>query len=115
MGRREWSEGRGGQIHSYVCRVHEFCIQLVKLLPAVCVCVCLSVQLIAAGVLDKRDYPGFTEESGILPDKDDDGSDDDYEVELVEEEPAFLRGQTKLTANVSPVRIVKVRLCTVLL
>ena len=81
----------------------------------VCVCVCVCVQLIAAGVLDKRDYPGFTEESGILPDKDDDGSDDDYEVELVEEEPAFLRGQTKLTANVSPVRIVKVCLCTVLL
>ena len=77
---------------------------------SVCLSVCPSDQLIAAGVLDKRDYPGFTEESGILPDKDDDGSDDDYEVELVEEEPAFLRGQTKLTANVSPVRIVKVPL-----
>lgn len=81
-----------------------------------CLCVCPSVrpsvQLIAAGVLDKRDYPGFTEESGILPERDDEGSDDDYEVELVEEEPPFLRGQTKLTANVSPVRIVKVPLCS---
>ena len=37
-----------------------------------------------------------------------DDSDDEVEVELVDEEPPFLRGQTKLTVNVSPVKIVKV-------
>jgi ATP-dependent RNA helicase DHX8/PRP22 len=58
-------------------------------------------------VLDKRDYPGFNEDTGILPDEDDPGSDEDVEVEIVEEEPAFLRGQTKLTMSHSPVRIVK--------
>ena len=68
----------------------------------------LFTQLIAAGVLDKRDYPGFSEDTGILPDDDDPGSDEDVEVEIVEEEPAFLRGQTKLTMSHSPVRIVKV-------
>ena len=68
----------------------------------------LFLQLISAGVLDKRDYPGFSEDTGILPDDDDPGSDEDVEVEIVEEEPAFLRGQTKLTMSHSPVRIVKV-------
>lgn len=65
-------------------------------------------QLIAAGVLDKKDYPGFNEETGILPDEDDPGSDEDVEIELVEEEPVFLRGQTKFSVHHSPVKIVKV-------
>ncbi|XP_022791850.1 ATP-dependent RNA helicase DHX8-like [Stylophora pistillata] len=62
-------------------------------------------QLISAGVLDKADYPDFDEETGILP-KDDD-SDEDIEIEIVDEEPAFLRGQTKLSVSMSPVKIVK--------
>lgn len=62
-------------------------------------------QLISAGVLDKADYPDFDEETGVLP-KDDD-SDEDIEIELVDEEPAFLRGQTKLSVAMSPVKIVK--------
>ncbi len=66
-------------------------------------------QLISAGVLDMRDYPGFNEETGILGDEDEEaGSDEDVEVDLVEEEPAFLRGQTKQTLQLSPVKIVKV-------
>ena len=65
--------------------------------------------MIAAGVLDKEDYPGFNEETGILQDDDDEeGSDEDVEIDLVEEEPPFLRGQTKQTLQLSPVRIVKV-------
>ncbi|XP_019857665.1 PREDICTED: ATP-dependent RNA helicase DHX8-like [Amphimedon queenslandica] len=63
-------------------------------------------QLIAAGVLEKSDYPGFDEETGILPD-DDEGSDEDIEIELVDEEPWFLRGQTKYSVSHSPVKIVK--------
>jgi len=62
-------------------------------------------QLISAGVLEKGDYPDFDEETGILP-KDDD-SDDEIEIELKEEEAPFLQGQTKLTVNVSPIKIVK--------
>ncbi|XP_065666929.1 ATP-dependent RNA helicase DHX8 isoform X2 [Hydra vulgaris] len=62
-------------------------------------------QLISAGVLDKADYPDFDEETGILPKEDDE--DDEVEIELVEEEPPFLQGQTKLTINVSPIKIVK--------
>lgn len=62
-------------------------------------------QLIAAGVLDKADYPDFDEETGILPKHDD--SDEEIEIELREEEPPFLQGQTKLSINVSPIKIVK--------
>ena len=65
-------------------------------------------QLIAAGVLDITDYPGFNEDTGILPDNEDPGSDEDVDIELVEDEPAFLRGQTKLSMCHSPVKIVKV-------
>lgn len=36
--------------------------------------------------------------------------DQDVEIDLVEEEPPFLRGQTKWTLNMSPVRIVKVNI-----
>lgn len=35
-------------------------------------------------------------------------SDENIDVELVEEEPPFLRGRTKHTMNLSPVKIVKV-------
>ena len=67
-------------------------------------------QLISAGVLDKADYPGFNEETGILGDEDEEaGSDEDVEIDLVEDEPPFLRGQTKQTMQMSPVKIVKVR------
>lgn len=65
-------------------------------------------QLIAAGVLEKSDYPGFNEETGMLPPDDDAGSDEDVEVEVVEDEPVFLRGQTKFSVHHSPVKIVKV-------
>ena len=36
-------------------------------------------------------------------------ADEEIEIELLEEEAAFLQGQTKLSVNVSPVKIVKVR------
>lgn len=60
-------------------------------------------------MLDKRDYPGFNEETGIMPGEDEPGSDEDIEVDLVEDEPMFLRGQTKVSLSHSPVKIVKVR------
>lgn len=35
-------------------------------------------------------------------------TDEDIEIEIVDEEPAFLRGQTKLSVSMSPVKIAKV-------
>ncbi|XP_014034566.2 ATP-dependent RNA helicase DHX8 isoform X1 [Salmo salar] len=63
-------------------------------------------QMIAANVLSKEEFPDFDEETGILP-KIDDEEDQDLEIELVEEEPPFLRGHTKQSMDMSPVKIVK--------
>ncbi|XP_058477789.1 ATP-dependent RNA helicase DHX8-like [Solea solea] len=63
-------------------------------------------QMIAANVLPREEFPEFDEETGILP-KVDDEEDEDVEIDLVEEEPPFLQGQTKWTLNLSPVKIVK--------
>ncbi|XP_034415247.1 ATP-dependent RNA helicase DHX8-like [Cyclopterus lumpus] len=63
-------------------------------------------QMIAANVLPKEEFPEFDEETGILP-KIDDDEDQELEIDLVEEEPPFLRGQTKFSTNMSPVKIVK--------
>ncbi|KAF0989303.1 hypothetical protein HZS_1471 [Henneguya salminicola] len=62
-------------------------------------------QLIAAGVLEKSEYPDFDEDTGILPQ--DVNSDEDLEIELKEEEPPFLKGQTKYSIDVSPIKIVQ--------
>lgn len=62
-------------------------------------------QLIAAGVLDPTEHPDFDEETGVMPQVDE-GDDEDIEIELVEEEPPFLSGQTR-NVDLSPVRIVK--------
>lgn len=61
-------------------------------------------QLISAGVLDSKDYPNI--------DADGDGPvyedrEEDVDIEINEEEPVFLKGQTRMALNLSPVRIVK--------
>jgi ATP-dependent RNA helicase DHX8/PRP22 len=63
-------------------------------------------QLASAGVLDIRDDPNFDDDNGVLEEAEAE-SDGDVEIELAEAEPAFLRGQTRLAAVASPVRIVK--------
>ncbi|KAK2111928.1 ATP-dependent RNA helicase dhx8 [Saguinus oedipus] len=63
-------------------------------------------QMIAANVLSKEEFPDFDEETGILP-KVDDEEDEDLEIELVEEEPPFLRGHTKQSMDMSPIKIIK--------
>ncbi|KAL2643858.1 hypothetical protein R1flu_011445 [Riccia fluitans] len=63
-------------------------------------------QLIASGVLDVRDYPMYDEESGGLLYQEE-GAEEELEIELNEDEPAFLRGQTRYSIDVSPVKIVK--------
>ncbi|ORZ32608.1 hypothetical protein BCR44DRAFT_1234281 [Catenaria anguillulae PL171] len=63
-------------------------------------------QLAAAGVLDPKELQEFDEaEGGLIPVGDD--VEEDVDIELREEEPVFLRGQTKLSLQLSPVKIVK--------
>ena len=63
-------------------------------------------QLINAGVLPPSEYPLFDAESGmgLLQEHE---AEEDIEIELNEDEPLFLKGQTKATREMSPVRIVK--------
>lgn len=63
-------------------------------------------QLINAGVLHPSEYPTYDAESGM-------GMiqsfeiEEEVEVEINEDEPTFLKGQTKMSRELSPVRIVK--------
>lgn len=61
-------------------------------------------QLIASGVLDPSEYPDLDEDQGLLAYED---KEEELDVEIKEDEPPFLRGQTKQTVQLSPVRIVK--------
>ena len=53
-------------------------------------------------IVDSTDYTGNT---GVLPAE---GSDEDVNINWVEDEPAFLWDQTKLSKCHSPVKIIKV-------
>ncbi|KAF8565662.1 hypothetical protein P879_09250 [Paragonimus westermani] len=63
-------------------------------------------QMMSAGVVEKTELPDFDEETGLLP-REDEESDEDIEIELVEEEPPFLKGHGRHAMDLSPVRIVK--------
>ncbi|KAH7962339.1 hypothetical protein HPB52_015517 [Rhipicephalus sanguineus] len=63
-------------------------------------------QMLSANCIDKSELPDFDEATGLLPKEDDD--EEDLEIELVEEEPPFLRGHGRSNLqDLSPVRIVK--------
>eukprot|EP01039_Chlorochromonas_danica_P009929 gene9929-10979_t len=63
-------------------------------------------QLINAGVLDVTEYPTFDADHGmgVLQSTE---TEEVVDIELNEDEPLFLRGQTKASRALSPVRIVK--------
>ncbi|KAL2919200.1 DEAH-box ATP-dependent RNA helicase prp22 [Polyrhizophydium stewartii] len=61
-------------------------------------------QLIASGVLNPKDYPNIDEEHGLLNYEE---NEEELDIELREDEPAFLAGQTKQTLQLSPIKIVK--------
>ncbi|KAH6940077.1 hypothetical protein HPB50_024642 [Hyalomma asiaticum] len=66
----------------------------------------LSMKMLSANCIDKSELPDFDEATGLLPKEDDD--EEDLEIELVEEEPPFLRGHGRSNLqDLSPVRIVK--------
>ncbi len=63
-------------------------------------------QLIASGVLSVEEYPTYDEDMGLLAKaQEEDG--EELEIELNEEEPAFLQGQTKNSLNLSPIKVFK--------
>ncbi|KAK1417406.1 hypothetical protein QVD17_26533 [Tagetes erecta] len=65
-------------------------------------------QLIASGVLAVKDYPVYDDENNdkVVYDEEDDG-DNDFEVELNEDAPVFLRGYGDYSMDMSPVKIFK--------
>eukprot|EP00929_Paragymnodinium_shiwhaense_P002801 TRINITY_DN103095_c0_g1_i1.p1 TRINITY_DN103095_c0_g1~~TRINITY_DN103095_c0_g1_i1.p1 ORF type:complete len:1156 (-),score=318.59 TRINITY_DN103095_c0_g1_i1:110-3577(-) len=62
-------------------------------------------QLAASGVIENHERLDFDQDRGLLGDSD---IDEDYEIELQEKEPIFLRGQTtRAGLQLSPVQVVK--------
>ncbi|KAJ9112382.1 hypothetical protein QFC19_000803 [Naganishia cerealis] len=63
-------------------------------------------QLISSGVVDAADYPDLDEDFSTM-----NASaaevEEELDIEVNEAEPSFLAGQTKVTLNLSPVKIVK--------
>ncbi|KAF0682799.1 Aste57867_25098 [Aphanomyces stellatus] len=61
-------------------------------------------QLINSGVLPVSEYPTFDDEHGMMHMEE---TEEEFEVERNDDEPLFLKGQTKATLEMSPVKIVK--------
>lgn len=64
-------------------------------------------QLIASGALSAADYPELNEDLQAINDPDDLEPEEDVDIEVREEEPPFLAGQTKQSLELSPIRVVK--------
>ncbi|XP_058095795.1 probable pre-mRNA-splicing factor ATP-dependent RNA helicase DEAH5 [Magnolia sinica] len=63
-------------------------------------------QLIASGVLGVKDYPMYDDDGdGMLYQEE--GAEEELEIELNEDEPAFLQGQSRYSIDMSPVKIFK--------
>uniref|UniRef100_A0A1I7ZGT4 RNA helicase n=1 Tax=Steinernema glaseri TaxID=37863 RepID=A0A1I7ZGT4_9BILA len=63
-------------------------------------------RMLASGAITHAEMPDFDEETGVLrADVESDG--EDVEIEVVEEEPTFLRGLAKHAHELDPVKVVK--------
>ena len=62
-------------------------------------------QLIASGAISVAERPDLDEINGIL---NFDEEEEEVEIELNEDEPPFLRGQTTASREISPIKVVKV-------
>uniref|UniRef100_A0A6A7FRF4 RNA helicase n=1 Tax=Hirondellea gigas TaxID=1518452 RepID=A0A6A7FRF4_9CRUS len=61
-------------------------------------------QLINSGVLPVTEYPTFDDETGILNVEE---TEEELDIEINDEEPAFLLGQTSQTLTLSPIKVLK--------
>ena len=62
-------------------------------------------QLISSGVLNPKDYPHINDDDdGIMNYEE---REEELDIEIIEEEPSFLRGQTKQSVQLSPMKVVK--------
>jgi ATP-dependent RNA helicase DHX8/PRP22 len=65
-------------------------------------------QLIASGVIPKSDYPNIDEDfNAHINGEGGFEEEEDVDIEVREEEPPFLAGQTKQSLELSPIRVVK--------
>ncbi|KAL2006291.1 hypothetical protein VTN00DRAFT_9945 [Thermoascus crustaceus] len=65
-------------------------------------------QLIASGAVSAADYPDIDEEyHATLTGEGDFEQEEDIDIEVRDEEPPFLAGQTKQSLELSPIRVVK--------
>ena len=65
-------------------------------------------QLIASGAISASEYPDINEEyNATLTGEGDFEEEEDIDIEVREEEPPFLAGQTKQSLELSPIRVVK--------
>ncbi|RMZ75891.1 hypothetical protein DV738_g5205, partial [Chaetothyriales sp. CBS 135597] len=65
-------------------------------------------QLIASGAISAQDYPDIDQEyNDTLNGGDGDQLEEDIDIEIREEEPPFLAGQTKQSLELSPIRVIK--------
>jgi len=61
-------------------------------------------QLIASGVLNAADHPDIDEDMGRIDNME---AEEELDIELVEDEPLFLKGQARHALDLSPVKVVK--------
>ncbi|KAI9782869.1 MAG: DEAH-box ATP-dependent RNA helicase prp22 [Peltula sp. TS41687] len=65
-------------------------------------------QLIASGAMSAQDYPDIDEEyNATLAGEGDFEEEEDIDIEVRDDEPPFLAGQTKQSLELSPIRVVK--------
>ncbi|KAK5121716.1 hypothetical protein LTR85_004591 [Meristemomyces frigidus] len=64
-------------------------------------------QLIASGVIKAADYPDIDEDYNAAINGEEIEQEEDVDIEVREEEPPFLAGQTKQSLELSPIRVIK--------
>lgn len=64
-------------------------------------------QLIASGVIKAADYPDLDEDYNATGNGQEIEEEEDVDIEVREEEPPFLAGQTKQSLELSPIRVIK--------
>jgi len=64
-------------------------------------------QLIASGVIKAADYPDLDEDYNAAVNGEEIEEEEDVDIEVKDDEPPFLAGQTKQSLELSPIRVIK--------